>query len=64
VAKAVNCAEGPTPSPCDACKQCTSITDGSNVDVIEIDAASEPRLLLVGVSRADGASALREHSHP
>jgi DNA polymerase-3 subunit gamma/tau len=40
LAKAVNCVEGPTPSPCNACEQCTSITDGSNVDVIEIDAAS------------------------
>jgi len=40
LAKAVNCARGPTPSPCNACDQCTSITDGANVDVIEIDAAS------------------------
>ena len=40
LAKAVNCAEGPTSSPCNACDQCRSITDGSNVDVIEIDAAS------------------------
>jgi DNA polymerase-3 subunit gamma/tau len=40
LAKAVNCAQGPTPSPCNACDQCLSITDGSNIDVIEIDAAS------------------------
>lgn len=40
LAKAVNCARGPTPSPCNACGQCQSITNGSNVDVIEIDAAS------------------------
>ena len=40
LAKAVNCAQGPTPYPCNACDQCLSITDGSNVDVIEIDAAS------------------------
>ncbi|MBW3605668.1 MAG: DNA polymerase III subunit gamma/tau [Actinobacteria bacterium] len=40
LAKAVNCVHGPTPSPCNECAQCTSITDGANVDVIEIDAAS------------------------
>jgi len=40
LAKAVNCVDGPTPTPCNTCDQCTSITEGSNVDVIEIDAAS------------------------
>jgi DNA polymerase-3 subunit gamma/tau len=40
LAKAVNCAQGPTPTPCNVCEQCVSITEGSNVDVIEIDAAS------------------------
>lgn len=40
LAKAVNCVQGPTPSPCNTCEQCRSITDGANVDVIEIDAAS------------------------
>jgi DNA polymerase-3 subunit gamma/tau len=40
LAKAVNCVQGPTPSPCNVCEQCTAITDGSSIDVIEIDAAS------------------------
>jgi DNA polymerase-3 subunit gamma/tau len=40
LAKAVNCVQGPTPTPCNRCDQCTSITEGANVDVIEIDAAS------------------------
>lgn len=40
LAKAVNCEKGPTPTPCNVCDQCLSITEGSNVDVIEIDAAS------------------------
>jgi DNA polymerase-3 subunit gamma/tau len=40
LAKAVNCEKGPTPTPCNVCGQCLSITEGSNVDVIEIDAAS------------------------
>lgn len=40
LAKALNCKEGPTPSPCGVCNSCTAITDGSSVDVIEIDGAS------------------------
>jgi DNA polymerase-3 subunit gamma/tau len=40
LAKAMNCKEGPTPAPCGVCKSCVSITDGSSVDVIEIDGAS------------------------
>jgi DNA polymerase III subunit gamma/tau len=40
LAKALNCKEGPTPSPCGKCNSCISITDGSSVDVTEIDGAS------------------------
>ena len=40
IAKALNCVEGPTPDPCGKCENCLSITDGSAVDVIEMDAAS------------------------
>lgn len=40
MAKAVNCEHGPTPEPCNDCKQCRAITDGSLLDVLEIDAAS------------------------
>ncbi len=40
LAKALNCKEGPTPTPCGKCGSCTAITDGSSVDVTEIDGAS------------------------
>jgi DNA polymerase-3 subunit gamma/tau len=40
LAKAINCDEGPTAQPCGTCGQCTAITDGSSVDVIELDMAS------------------------
>ena len=40
LAKALNCANGPTPDPCDTCESCTAINDGISLDVIEIDAAS------------------------
>ena len=40
LAKALNCKNGPTSAPCGACSFCTSITDGSSIDVMEIDGAS------------------------
>ncbi|MDQ7787774.1 MAG: DNA polymerase III subunit gamma/tau [Thermodesulfovibrionales bacterium] len=40
LAKALNCKEGPTSAPCGTCSFCTSITNGSSVDVMEIDGAS------------------------
>jgi DNA polymerase-3 subunit gamma/tau len=40
LAKALNCKDGPTSAPCGLCAFCTSITDGSSVDVMEIDGAS------------------------
>lgn len=40
LAKALNCEEGPTPNPCNRCASCRAITEGTSVDVIEIDAAS------------------------
>ncbi len=40
LAKAMNCVEGPTPTPCDKCPSCLEIINGSSLDVLEIDAAS------------------------
>ncbi|MFI5173885.1 MAG: DNA polymerase III subunit gamma/tau [Terriglobia bacterium] len=40
LAKALNCAKGPTPLPCEECDSCREIRNGNAVDVIEIDAAS------------------------
>ena len=40
LAKAMNCKEGPTEVPCNACRSCREITSGSGVDVFEIDGAS------------------------
>jgi DNA polymerase-3 subunit gamma/tau len=40
LAKAMNCKEGPTPTPCNICTSCTEITSGIAVDVFEIDGAS------------------------
>jgi DNA polymerase-3 subunit gamma/tau len=40
LAKALNCVQGPTPTPDNTCPNCAAITGGYSVDVIEIDAAS------------------------
>lgn len=40
LAKAVNCPNRKAAEPCNECSICKSITEGSNPDVIEIDAAS------------------------
>lgn len=40
VAKAVNCTNLQDGDPCDACPSCVSIREGTTLDVIEIDAAS------------------------
>jgi DNA polymerase-3 subunit gamma/tau len=40
LAKALNCENGPTPSPCGACASCTAVKDGTSIDVLEIDGAS------------------------
>ncbi len=39
-AKALNCISGPTPTPCNRCDSCASIAGGEDVDVLEIDGAS------------------------
>ncbi len=39
IAKALNCQKTPG-SPCNACSNCREITDGRNMDVLEIDGAS------------------------
>ena len=40
LAKALNCQKGPTPVPCNQCDICQSISSGEDVDVLEIDGAS------------------------
>ncbi|MGA7614818.1 MAG: DNA polymerase III subunit gamma/tau, partial [Thermoanaerobaculia bacterium] len=39
-AKAINCAHGPTAEPCNECTICREITEGIDLDVREIDAAT------------------------
>ncbi len=54
LARCLNCAEGPTPTPCGICDSCVALATGGlgSIDVIEIDAASH--------GRVDDARELRE----
>ena len=40
MAKALNCVDGPTITPCNSCGPCKEISAGSSVDIREIDGAS------------------------
>ena len=44
LAKALNCVNGPTVTPCNACTFCREISEGRSVDVLEIDGASNNRV--------------------
>jgi len=44
LAKALNCEKGPTATPCGQCEICKSIASGEDVDVLEIDGASNRRI--------------------
>ena len=41
LAKSVNCKLGPTPHPDNTCHACVAISNGTSLDVIEMDAASQ-----------------------
>jgi len=41
LAKALNCAHGPTTEPDNSCNVCVAIAAGSSLDVVEMDAASQ-----------------------
>jgi DNA polymerase III subunit gamma/tau len=54
-AKALNCLEGQTPTPCGVCDICRSIGTGDDMDVLEIDGASNRGI--------DEIRQLRQNSH-
>ncbi|RIK10917.1 MAG: DNA polymerase III subunit gamma/tau [Acidobacteria bacterium] len=65
LARALNCEEGPTSSPCGKCRPCIEIAAGSFPDVFEIDAAThskveEAREFLAGVPTGLTAGARRK----
>jgi DNA polymerase-3 subunit gamma/tau len=41
LAKGLNCVQGPTPSPDKVCNACVTIANGTSLDVVEMDAASQ-----------------------
>jgi DNA polymerase-3 subunit gamma/tau len=53
LAKALNCERGPTPEPDKTCNSCVTIANGTSLDVIEMDAASQRGI--------DDVREIREH---
>jgi DNA polymerase III subunit gamma/tau len=41
LAKGLNCVQGPTPTPDKVCNACVTIANGTSMDVVEMDAASQ-----------------------
>ena len=41
LAKGLNCVQGPTPTPDKTCNACVTIANGTSLDVVEMDAASQ-----------------------
>ena len=44
LARALNCEKGPVIDPCGACDACKEISDGRDIDVLEIDAATHTQI--------------------
>src|SRR5258707_14954152 len=44
LARALNCEKGPTADPCGVCDACKEITEGRDMDVLEIDAATHTQV--------------------
>jgi|WetSurMetagenome_2_1015567.scaffolds.fasta_scaffold15463_1 DNA polymerase III subunit gamma/tau len=55
LARALNCEKGPTPEPCGTCDICQAIHRGDDVDVLEIDGASN--------TSVEDIRVLRENAH-
>ena len=43
-AKSLNCAEGPTVTPCGKCPNCVDLINAASMDIVEIDAASNNKV--------------------
>src|SRR5262245_20711975 len=44
LAKCLNCEKGPTATPCGECEMCRAVASGDDIDVLEIDGASNRQL--------------------
>ena len=56
LARALSCANGPTPDPCGVCDACIEIAEGRDIDVLEIDAATHTGVDNVREVIVDGLS--------
>ena len=44
LARCLNCRQGPTADPCGVCEACVEIAQGRDIDVLEIDAATNTQV--------------------
>src|ERR1700749_932522 len=44
LARALNCANGPTADPCGTCEACVAVAEGRDIDALEIDAATHTQV--------------------
>lgn len=56
LAKALNCDKGPTATPCNKCSSCVAIAMGDDIDVREIDGASNRTIEDIRAIRAEVAT--------
>jgi DNA polymerase-3 subunit gamma/tau len=54
-AKCLNCVEGPTKTPCGKCSICEAVSAGDDVDVLEIDGASNRGIDEIRLLRSNAA---------
>ena len=54
LARALNCEKGPTADPCGDCDACVEIAQGRDMDVMEIDAATNTQVEKVRTVIIDG----------
>ena len=63
LARALNCRTGPTPDPCGVCDACVEIAEGRDIDVIEIDAATNTQVDKVRSVIIDGLGMAPVRNH-
>jgi DNA polymerase-3 subunit gamma/tau len=58
LARGLNCVQGPTADPCGTCEACVEIAQGRDIDVVEIDAATNTQVQSVRDVIIDGLGIL------
>ena len=69
LARGLNCVKGPTADPCGVCDACVEIAQGRDIDVLEIDAATNTQvdkvreIIIAGLGIRAGPQSLQDLHH-